>query len=150
MLIALGDWEFFIMLFYRIAHKTTARGVYHHISYCFEQDIYTPLSFKHWMDDMSMNHSSCSNARRTPCLGEDILIETKECGTDRKSIYGFESIQALKSWFSPDEIETLTEVGFHVIVLDVQKYRRYRKQMITPLDHFLECEVSDIINLNKI
>lgn len=138
------------MLFYRIAHKQTARGVYHHISYCFEEGINQSSMFKQMMNDMSMNHSSNTNRQRTPCLGEDVLVETKEYNGNRNPIYGFDSLEALKRWFSPDEIKTLIEVGFHIIVLDVQKYRRYRKQMIIPLDHFLECEVSDIINLNKI
>lgn len=137
------------MLMYRIAHKVTSRGVYSHNAYCYD----TPSldQYLDWrLDDISVNHGSIDNIKRTPCRIDDELLEIVDCNLENKIIYGFESLEHLKRWFSYDELEVLEDIGFHIIVLEVDKYARYKKQMVINLDHLDKVKVVDIIRIKDI
>lgn len=137
------------MLMYRITHKVTARGVYSHNAYCY--DTYSLDKYLDWrLDDISAIHGSTRNISRTPCRGDDELIEVVGCNIENKMIYGFESLDHLKMWFSYDELDILEDIGFHIIVLEVDKYTRYNKQMVINLDHLDEVQVVDIIRIKDI
>lgn len=137
------------MLLYRIAHKVTARGVYSHNAYCY--DTSSLDQYLDWrLDDISVIHGHTRNISRTPCRGDDELIEAVDCNTENRMIYGFESLEHLKRWFNYDELDTLEDIGFHIIVLEVDKYARYNKQMVINLDHLVEVEVVEIIRINNI
>ena len=136
------------MLMYRIAHKVTARGVYSHNAYCY--DISSLDQYLDWrLDDISNIHGRTMNTSRTPCRSDDELIEVVGCNIENKMIYGFESLEHLKRWFSYEELDTLEDIGFHIIVLEVVKYARYKRQMVINLDHLDEVEVVEIIRINK-
>lgn len=137
------------MLMYRIAHKVTARGVYSHNAYCYDTSGLD--QYLDWrLDDISTIHGSTTNIRRAPCRGDDKLIEVVDCDIENRMIYGFESLEHLKRWFSYKELDTLEDIGFHIIVLDVDKYTRYKRQMVINLDHLEEVEVVEIIRINNI
>lgn len=137
------------MLMYRIAHKVTARGVYSHNAYCY--DTSSLDQYLDWrLDDISAIHGSVDNSKRTPCRGDDEAIEEVDCNIENKMIYGFESLEHLKRWFSHEELEVLEDIGFHIIVLEVAKYAKYKKQMVINLDHLEEVEVVDIIRIKNI
>ena len=137
------------MLMYRIAHKVTARGVYSHNNYCY--DTSSLDQYLDWrLDDISVIHGHTRNIRRTPCSGDDELIEVVGCNIENKMIYGFESLDHLKMWFSYDELDILEDIGFHIIVLEVDKYARYNKQMVINLDHLDGAEVVNITRISNI
>lgn len=134
---------------YRIAHKVTARGVYSHNAYCY--DTSSLDQYLDWrLDDISNIHGSIDNSKRTPCRGDDDLVELVDCNTENKMIYGFESLDHLKRWFSYEELEALEDIRFHIIVLEVAKYAKYKKQMVINLDHLDEVEVVEIIRIKDI
>lgn len=134
------------MLMYRITHKVTARGVYSHNAYCY--DTSSLDQYLDWrLDDISVIHGSIMNSKRTPARCDDELIEVVDCNTENRMIYGFESLEHLKRWFNYDELDTLEDIGFHIIVLEVDKYARYNKQMVINLDHLDEVQVVDIIRI---
>ena len=137
------------MLMYRIAHKVTARGVYSHNAYCYDTSGLDQY-FDWRLDDIGAIHGSVDNSKRTPCRGDDDLVELVDCNTENKMIYGFESLDHLKRWFSYEELEALEDIRFHIIVLEVAKYARYKKQMVINLDHLNEVEVVDIIRIKDI
>ena len=137
------------MLMYRIAHKVTARGVYSHNAYCYDTSGLD--QYLDWrLDDISVIHGSIDNIKRTPARYDDKLIEEVDCNIENKMIYGFESLEHLKRWFSHDELDTLEDIGFHIIVLEVDKYARYNKQMVINLDHLDEVQVVDIIRIDSV
>lgn len=137
------------MLMYRIAHKVTARGVYSHNAYCY--DTSSLDQYLDWrLDDISAIHGSIMNSKRTPARFGDELIEVVDCNLENRMIYGFESLEHLKRWFSYEELEALEDIRFHIIVLEVAKYARYKKQMVINLDHLNEVEVVDIIRIKDI
>lgn len=137
------------MLMYRIAHKVTARGVYSHNAYCYETSSLD--QYLDWrLDDISAIHGSIMNSKRTPARYDDEVIEVVDCNIENKMIYGFESLEHLKRWFSYEELEALEDIRFHIIVLEVAKYARYKKQMVINLDHLQEIQVVEIIRINNI
>lgn len=134
---------------YRIAHKVTARGVYSHNAYCYETSSLD--QYLDWrLDDISAIHGSIMNSKRTPARYDDEVIEVVDCNIENKMIYGFESLEHLKRWFSYEELEALEDIRFHIIVLEVAKYARYKKQMVINLDHLQEIQVVEIIRINNI
>ena len=134
------------MLMYRIAHKVTARGVYSHNAYCYDTSGLD--QYLDWrLDDINTIHGHNMNISRTPARYDDKLIEEVDCNIENKMIYGFESLEHLKRWFSYDELEVLEDIGFHIIVLEVDKYAIYKKQMVINLDHLNKVKVVDIIRI---
>lgn len=138
------------MKMFRIAHKITARGVYSHNSYCYLES----LPYEHpYLEDISTLHGSYENTKRTPCRGYDVFISSSLnplVDNTTKYIYGFNTLDDLKRWFSIDERTTLKGLGFHVLELEVEEYALYTRQMITPLEHFKSCVLINTLPLQDI
>ena len=135
------------MNMFRICHKFTGRGVYSHNNYC----EFSGLPYKDYrLDDMSAIHGSINNISRTPCTYDDKFLEVVGNNKNNFTIYGFESIDSLKRWFSFEEIGILHQIGFNVLSLDVKNFIRYEKQMKISLAELHSSNLFEIINLNDI
>lgn len=132
---------------FRICHKVTGRGVYSHNIYC-EAD---NLPYKDYrLDDMSAIHGSVNNISRTPCTYDDKFIEVIGNNYDDFTIYGFESLDSLKKWFSFEERDILHQAGFQILSLNVDNFIRYKRQMKISLVEFQSSNIVEIINLNNL
>lgn len=133
------------MIMFRICHKFTGRGVYSHNNYCEVNN----LSYKDYrLDDMSVIHGSVNNISRTPCTYEDTFLEIVG-DDDDFTIYGFESLDSLKRWFSFDEREILHQIGFQILSLRVKNFIRYKRQMKIGLAELDSANLVEIINLDS-
>lgn len=133
------------MIMFRICHKFTGRGVYSHNSYCEINN----LPYKDcWLDEMSAIHGSVNNISRTPCTYEDKFIEVVG-NDDDFTIYGFESLDSLKRWFSFEEREILHQLGFQILYLEVENFIRYKRQMKISLAELHSSKLVEIISLDS-
>ena len=133
------------MNMFRICHKFTGRGVYSHNNYC----EVNKLPYKdYWLDEMSAIHGSVNNRSRTPCTYDDEFLEVVCNAEEDFTIYGFESLDSLKRWFSLEERELLHRLGFQILSLEVENFIRYKRQMKISLKELHSSTLVEIINLS--
>ena len=132
------------MNMFRICHKFTGRGVYSHNNYCEVNN----LPYKDYLlDGMSSIHGSVNNRSRTPCTYEDEFLEVVGNDSDF-TVYGFESLDSLKRWFSLEERELLHQLGFQILSLEIENFIRYKRQMKISLTELHSSNLVEIIDLN--
>ena len=135
------------MNMFRICHKFTGRGVYSHNNYCEVNNL--PYRY-YWLDEMYEIHGSINNRSRTPCIYEDEDLDVVCNAEEDFTIYGFESLDSLKRWFSLEERELLHQLRFQILYLEVENFIKYKRQMKISLAELHSSNLLEIINLNNL
>lgn len=132
--------------FYRVFHPVTGRGAYSHLSYCDKNGIGIEFDMKHLYELMIDRHSS--DYKRHPMLFDDTKLFSNVVTDD--VIYGFNTLDQFKMWFSHEDRELLDKLGFKLLKMSVSECIIYKKQMVIPFDHFMWCNVDEVFNLTTI